>query len=274
MHEHGHSMIATSIHRPTSRSLLLPREHGAYGELGFPLLTAFLIGRATIAAIAFALASIAAFVAHESLLIVLRQRGQRAFDNERARAFRWLIVLSACVVAAATVGLVEAEPAVRAWCTVPAGLAGIAIALVLSRRERTLLGEMVVSSALVSASLPVAVSAGAPPSVAVTMAVVWMVNFGLSTIAIRGLIAASRTHSRPTLLRASRLVSLLLVTIAIVMTARRVSSPAVVAGITPAVVMSLLLAGVRPSPRRLRTVGWMLVGASTLTAGALTVLCR
>ena len=52
--------------------MLLPREHGAYGQLLFPRLSALLIGRPAPGAYLLGAAAVAAFLAHESLLVLPR----------------------------------------------------------------------------------------------------------------------------------------------------------------------------------------------------------
>src|SRR5262245_28487506 len=69
---------------------MLPREHGAYGQLLFPLVTALAVGWPTVAAYGLAVAGIALFVAHEPLLVVMGQRGVRAEREQTRRAWRWL----------------------------------------------------------------------------------------------------------------------------------------------------------------------------------------
>src|SRR5688572_9798586 len=69
---------------------MLPREHGAYGQLLFPLTTALAIGRPGRAAFAWAAASALAFLAHEPLVVLAGLRGSRASRDDRQRARRWL----------------------------------------------------------------------------------------------------------------------------------------------------------------------------------------
>ncbi|PWT82253.1 MAG: hypothetical protein C5B57_08975 [Blastocatellia bacterium] len=52
--------------------IMLPREHGVYGQMLFPLATALLVGRPTVPAFALVAAGVFAFLAHESLLVVSR----------------------------------------------------------------------------------------------------------------------------------------------------------------------------------------------------------
>ena len=80
---------------------LMPREHGAYGQLALPLLTALFSGRPTAAAFLYSTAAVFAFFAHEPLLVLLGQRGSRAFRElgARARLRLTLLVVGTLVVA-------------------------------------------------------------------------------------------------------------------------------------------------------------------------------
>ena len=49
---------------------MLPREHGAYGQLAFPLVTALVIAGVTLSGVLIAVAAIAGFLAHEPLLVL------------------------------------------------------------------------------------------------------------------------------------------------------------------------------------------------------------
>src|SRR5512144_1851394 len=74
---------------------LFPREHGAWGQLAFPLATGLNIGRPGPAAFLLCAAVVAAFLGHEPLLVVLGQRGHRARDAHGRRALRALAVSGA-----------------------------------------------------------------------------------------------------------------------------------------------------------------------------------
>jgi len=54
---------------------MIPREHGAYGQLLFPLATALLIARPTAAALAIAGVAVTVFLLHEWLLVMIGGRG-------------------------------------------------------------------------------------------------------------------------------------------------------------------------------------------------------
>jgi hypothetical protein len=73
---------------------LFPKEHGAYGQLLFPIATAFAVGRISLAGLALAGAGACAFIAHEPLLVLIGRRGPRVARDQRSRALRWLAVFA------------------------------------------------------------------------------------------------------------------------------------------------------------------------------------
>ena len=85
---------------------MLPKEHGAYGQLLFPLVTAAAMGRPTLAAVALIITATAIFLSHEPLLVLAGSRGPRARRDDGARARRWL-------TAVATIALIAGLTALR-----------------------------------------------------------------------------------------------------------------------------------------------------------------
>jgi hypothetical protein len=70
--------------------VLLPKEHGAYGQLTLPLVTAIAAAGVSTAGLLLIAGAVAAFVAHESALILLGLRGTRARREHHGAAVRWL----------------------------------------------------------------------------------------------------------------------------------------------------------------------------------------
>jgi len=71
-----------------ARRLLLPQEHGTYGELLFPLVSALLLttsGRASWGLVGLALGG---FLAHEGFSVLVGTRGTRAQRRARPEAWR------------------------------------------------------------------------------------------------------------------------------------------------------------------------------------------
>ena len=241
---------------------LWPREHGAYAQLGLPLATALMCGKPGLASIVIALAAIAAFFAHEPTLVLLGRRGARAKrETPAARALVPLLVL---------VGI-GAALAVRlpwfAWVPV-AGLGAITVLLVALRREKTTFGEIAIATALVSASLPVAIASGWTTRNAFAAAFAWAVGLAAATIAVRGVIAVKKRAAKPS--RNAVLVVLGPIAAGALALAGFVPVWAFVA-MLPIVAIATTIAVRPPSTRALPRLGWTLVAATVATGAAIAV---
>jgi hypothetical protein len=253
---------------------VLPKEHGAYGQLLFPLGTALALGQPGIGAVLVTVAAVSAFLAHEPLLVLLGQRGPRAARDERERARRWF-ASSAVVAALCGIGaMVILPPAARLALLVPVSLALVLGALILWRHERTVAGEVLAAVALSSLSAPVALASGASTMAAVTCACGFAAALVAGTIAVRAVIM----HARQPPAIGPRVVSAIMSVgcveaIAALSQSGRVASAALVA-VLPMCGLACALAAFPPPARHLRVVGWGLVLATTATAGILVGLLR
>src|SRR5687767_8382553 len=99
-----------------------PKEHGAYGQLGFPLVTT--------------LAVVALFIAHEPLVVLLGRRGARIRREQGRRAAAWLAGASATGAAAGAAGFQTASEAVRLALVIPLVPAVILGGAIVARREK------------------------------------------------------------------------------------------------------------------------------------------
>jgi len=239
---------------------LMPKEHGAYGQLALPLITALLCGRPTVAALFHATTAVLAFFAHEPLLVLLGHRGSRALRESDARArvrFLLLAVLSLfCAVLALACSALGAQLAFL----VPllgAALVGFAI---WRKQERSAWGEIAAASALSSAGLPVAIAGGVSPPLAFLGWGVWSIGFALVTLSLRRVIQGGRgtTHDGAW---SFALPSLLLCACSI---AAWISDSMAVAAM-PMVGFASGLLVAPPSPKRLPRIGWFLVMSSVAT---------
>lgn len=244
---------------------LLPREHGAYGQLGVPLAVALAAGRPGFAAVALAAAVIAAFLAHEPALVLAGHRGARARRDDGGRARRRLTMYA---LAAAILGggaIVVAGVAVLAAAALVAVLAAVTAALVALGRERTLAGETWAASTLAAAALPVALAAGAEPAAALRAWLCWTLGFTAATGAVRATIAAAKHRPRVAPLAGVAVSGAATAGLAVAVDGAVLAS-------APLVLAALALALWPPPPRQLRRVGWVLVAASLATGAALVAL--
>jgi YwiC-like protein len=243
---------------------LFPREHGAYAQLGVPLVTALAVSRPNIAGACIALAGCAVFVAHEPALVLLGQRGTRARREASAFVGRLLFVSLLAAGTLAAAGLVLSSAA-RPWLALSAALALVAGGFALARVEKTLAGELVACAALTSAATPVAAAGGLPwPDAVATWAVFW-VAFAVATVEVRA-VARRHADSLP------RTVAWLLA--CGILAALAVVRPKLAISIAP-VLAVLAFAAVRPMPAAaLRRLGWRLAASSLATALAVVAALR
>lgn len=258
--------------------LLVPKEHGAYGQLTFPLVAALAVSGVSAPAALLAAATVAGFLAHEPLLVVLGARGLRAHREHSRPAAMWLAGLVASATGAAALALAWLPVSARWSLLVPVAPA-IAVAIAIwAGREKTWPAEIGVSLTFSGAAFPVAIASGAATPTAATLAIVFAVNFVLATLAVRVIILKVRAGGDPTAVASMRRAVLLLgggVTVALVVAcSQRLLPWAALAGGAPGLVAPTTLAIWPPPPTRLRLVGWTLVATSAITASALIVTLR
>lgn len=175
-----------------------------------------------------------------------------------------MLVAGGIAAALGVTGLVLGSPASRVSLVVPFLLSLVLVAFVHARKERTLSGELVASTALAAMALPVALADGVSPERAYGALVTWVLAFAASTYVVRGIIEA---EARSKLLLAPSLA----VSLVAVAAALRAAPWALFWAIVPvcAVTAGAVLAGV--TPKKLRAVGWAL-GAATTSTAALLIL--
>jgi hypothetical protein len=66
---------------------MLPKEHGAYGQIAFPILTAFLVSGVSVAGLLIAAAVVAGFLAHEPAAILLSDTWSRWASSRQWERF-------------------------------------------------------------------------------------------------------------------------------------------------------------------------------------------
>lgn len=254
--------------------MLLPHEHGAYGQLGFPLAAMLVVGQVNAPAALLIVACAAAFVAYEPLLVLLGQRGVRArreWAPEARRTLGWAVVIAAGAGVAGAALL----PSVLRWTLlVPAVLGAAAVALILRRAHKTTAGELLVATALSSCALPVGVAAGLHWAAAIVAAVVFAAGFCAATLAVKATIALQRREAAAAA-RAGAVVGALASPAAVAMLAAAVGQEARLSIATaPLSVLAVALAARPPSARHLRRVGWALIAASAAATVILAILLR
>jgi hypothetical protein len=259
--------------REVKVSGLWPREHGAYAQLGFPLVTGLLYARGDPGAWAFAAGGIALFLAHEPLAVLVGMRGVRLRDALVGSARRRLWLLAAGVAAALVLAAVLAPG--RAWqgALIPGGIGLVLIPLFFTHRIKTMGGEIVVAAALSASVLPVALSGPSTWAEAWTAAAVWL---GATLPAIASVHAVKASHKgRP---RARWLVPAAPV-LAVVVAGAGVGAAALLPppamralAVLPPALAVVGVWVVRPHPRHLKRIGWAMVSAYSVALVLLLML--
>ncbi len=255
---------------PASR-ILVPREHGTYGELLFPMLSVMAIGQPGRAAWGLAVLALGGFLAHEGLAVLAGTRGVRARRSHRRAAWGSLATFGGL----AMIGAAWAWPSLTRETLLMTGVAAMlsvaAVALAWFGREHTLAGELMAVVTLSGWCAPVGLSGGLTPAVAGAIWVTWAGVFAMATCAVHVVVA--RTSRRP--IAPVRGLGLIFGAATAVALGAFVN-----AGVMPAHAHLTLIPGVvaffvlTAAPIRatsLRAVGWSVVGVSLLTL-ALMVL--
>jgi hypothetical protein len=249
---------------------LLPREHGTYGQIAFPIVTAFGVAGLSAPGLLWACAVVAAFLAHEPAAILLGLRGPRARRERRDAAMRWLMACLAIGFVTGLWALATMEPAVRWSMAVPLAAALPVIVAAVRGREKSWHGEVAVSVACAGAAVPIAMAADASPATAAAVAIPFALQFVAGTLAVRVVIVRVRRGGDPRATAATRGAVLSLAgasTAALVfLTATGYLGPSLLAASAPGLLIATAVAIHPPSPAHLRHLGWSLVAASFLTA--------
>jgi hypothetical protein len=266
----------TAMAQPAvERWRLLPREHGAYAQVVFPLVTALALGNGGAAQFYWAAAAIAVFVAHEPLLILAGERGRRSHADLGVQAQKLAGGLSVLAVAAGLLGWWYAPPNARWAVTLPFGLGIILLALIIRHREKTLTGELLVSLTFSTVLVPVALAGAVSLAAALTASAVWSAIFAMGTLMVRAVIANVKkaAHHR-WFAYASNSLSLAVIAVAVLMLVTDAVPALAGAALLPAALITFACGFLGVHPRHLRTLGWSLVASNVIALVALVVALR
>ena len=254
-----------------------PKEHGAYGQMAVPLAAALMAGGVRMPSLCLALAVVAAFVAHEPLLVLLGRRGARARREAFARAAGWLAVTATVAFAAGLAGMWTMPEKARWTLLVPMAPATLLAAAVAANREKGVLGEAAAALAFSCASVPVCLAGGGPTAGAFGIAAVFAGVFVAETLAVRAMLVASRGGGDVSAAKRTRAWAVMAAVIAVAGLSAAwqldLLSGAAPLAAAPGLVVALWLAAAPPQPTRLRQVGWTLV-ATAIWAGVVLVVWR
>jgi hypothetical protein len=264
----------------TAQRKMIPREHGAYAELLFPIVTVFLGGSPTTSTWLLAVGAIACFLANEPLLVLVGQRGNRTKREESDRAKRALLLFSLVAIGAGVAGLLLATTAVQYAVSVPLLLGVGLVMLAIQGLERSMLGEGLAAATLSSIAIPLGLSAGLGLRATLAVALIWLVTSLLGTAEVRLTIARTKAKTDEEFARV-RFKRALLVLVCLAIIAVGVIAPYgsrvglwILAAAVPVALVVLAMAALRPTARRLRLMGWSLVAANLCSLIAVVITLK
>jgi hypothetical protein len=222
---------------------LWPSEHGAYVQLGMPLLTG--------------LALAPSLLAHEPVMLLSGARGRRAKARLEARARLRLGALLCLAVATAAAGAWLAPPSARLALALP-GVAGLAVMTLIRRgAEKTIPGELLVAAALSAILLPLGLCGDHTPGLVATVTVGWWHIFSVQILAVHALKRGGwLKHFTVLTCGGTILLSLL--------AAGASGYPSAALALVPPAVAALAAVFSQPHPGRLKRAGWRFAAADCL----------
>lgn len=257
---------AVTTDRPRS---LFPKEHGAYGQLLLPLLTALAVSRPSLASALLTLAFLTAFGAHEPALVLAGLRGKRPADEDAPRSRALLARLAGLTAAFGLAGAALAPPPARLALAAPAALGAAVVLLVARRLEKSVAGEVTVGAALSSTGVPVALAGGAPARVALACWATWILSFAAATLAVQVILVRARSKGARDPGPVHALLAAALAGAAFLAAAARLLPWTVPLALTPTALASVAVCLARVPPKRLRELGWAMIGSTSLTMALL-----
>jgi hypothetical protein len=243
--------------------MLLPKEHGAYAQLAFPLLSGLLAGSPGLGAAAFAVAAVALFLASEPLEVLIGARGARAQDTLARPARIQLVGMVALGVFGGLLAIAASSPAARVAAFVPAALGAVLGVLVFARRIKTLPGELGAVAAFASLHLPIAAAGGATGVRLWGPAAAWFAVFVSATFAVHAMKARHKGRDAAFVNAAAAIAACVLIAAIALAVAGGDARLLGGASLAPAAV-GLYVAARPVHPRNLKRVGWALVAANAV----------
>jgi hypothetical protein len=252
----------------TAQRKMVPREHGAYAELLFPMVTVFLGGLPTTSTWLLAIGAIACFLANEPLLVLVGQRGTRMKREESDRAKRALLIFILFALGAGIAGLLLAPKVAQYAVAVPLVLGVGLVMLAAQGLERSVMGEVLAAATLSSIAIPLGLCAALGLTEVLAVTLIWLAASLLGTAVVRLTVARTKAKTDEELasvrFKRGSLVFVCLAVIGVGVAAPYGSRVGlwVLAAVVPVAVAVLAMAVLRPTTRRLRLMGWSLVAAN------------
>jgi hypothetical protein len=255
---------------------LLPKEHGAYAQVAFPLLTAFAVAGPSIAGLALALAAVAGFCAHEPAVVLLGRRGSRA-RRELWRPATWLLATCLLIVAGGMLATIVTIDTADRWALAfPIAPAVVMVLALLRDSEKSWPSETAAAISFAGLAVPVALAGGASLQRALAVSIPFAVLFTGSVFAVRAVTLAARRRldAANTSRRAAFGVATGASALIGILTFAGSLTPAVCLACAPGLLTAVAIAARPPSATRLRSLGWMLMAATVGTSALILATAR
>lgn len=240
---------------------LLPREQGAYVQLGLALALGLFLGHGTGAAWGQALSTTLLFLASGPAM-VLGHHGSGESSLLRGRALRLFLTLGLLALAATLVTWWNAP--VYHWRSLvtPVALASALVSLIIAKQEHTALGELLAAWTLASAAYPVAILGGADARQAALSALTLAGLQTIGTTTVQAFLSSLRRNRHPLPRTIPLFLGLGLMGLGIssdLPLAHRIALAMV-----PNTCVAAWMLAFPPAAGRLKPIGWALTGASLL----------
>jgi hypothetical protein len=202
--------------------------------------------------------------------VLLGVRGERLRLAAGTGARLYAVAVAAVGSLLGVLALILSPPPARLAATVPVALSLLLMPAVLRGKQKTLAAEILVVATLAAVLLPVAAAAGVERRLAWMAFGVWLVSYVLITLLVHAVKARHKQLvGRRWTVWATPLLAGLTAVGGIALAATRTAPPTVGLALLPASLFVLVVALLRVHPRKLRVVGWSVVGVSALTLALL-----
>ncbi|MBI4527955.1 MAG: YwiC-like family protein [Deltaproteobacteria bacterium] len=241
---------------------LLPREHGAYAQLAFPLLSGLLLGKPAASAVGFAATAILFFLAHEPVAILLGIRGARLNRELAGIARRRAHLLVSGGLLSGLAALFTAPPEAKLLAVIPLVLLAALAFFIFTKNVKTLAAEVIIAGCFASMHLPVGYVSGVRSVLLGGPALIWFVCFVGGILSVHA-IKRRRLGHRGWMEHAAVAMSggTLFFAMALAFSKTGYQLIGRAALIPAAVLFGVNL--LRVHPRSLKIIGWSLVAANT-----------
>lgn len=213
--------------------------------------------------VAFCLAALAAFVAHEPALIWMGRRGA-ARARTLAPIVRPALVLLVLLAALfGSLALLDAARLVWLACLPSLILGALVFLLALRGRERNLPAELLAVLSLAALTVPGGLLAGLRWPTALQLAGAWAIALGLGTAGARSVLIRKKDGGRG--LRVAMMLAIAVAVVGAVLLATRAIGPWLALGPFTFALVIVVLGCSPPSPKRMTQLGFGLTAACVLT---------